>query len=382
MSGSTPRELTGKMNNSNPEVSIREDGLIEVLSDSPGTRTISVSIIDNRNSTSPNATGHCSSFQTDLLIEVLKNETTGSCGKPPALRKSLDFITLSLGKIFRQKLDPDYFYDIEDGNTGQLSVTMTTGYGDPLPSNHWIQFDSNNQVIYGLVTNETATQEEVLLVVAKDLCGQSSYDAIGVDMSIDSFDHTKDKKYELMVQFSSVPTCPVEDLKNIQGRLSTQFECFFLPSFQITSVHFIKLNTSPLEKDYESPTAHYSSDINHWLEIVLPVVIILCIIVIIVIILYVYYARKKKLYILQSEKPTFLEERSPVIFQTEVPVEDPTLNPRDPIILSHFDEIPSSEAELLEHRSLPSTPDYTPPTCEPPPSYRLPPPYTTSHQYW
>lgn len=65
------------MNNSNPEVSIREDGLIEVLSDSPGTRTISVSIIDNRNSTSPNATGHCSSFQTDLLIEVLKNETTG-----------------------------------------------------------------------------------------------------------------------------------------------------------------------------------------------------------------------------------------------------------------------------------------------------------------
>lgn len=312
---------------------------------------------------------------------------------------------------------------------------MTTGYGDPLPSNHWIQFDSNNQVIYGLVTNETATQEEVLLVVAKDLCGQSSYDAIGVDMSIDSFDHTKDKKYELMVQFSSVPTCPVEDLKNMfvfvqelkkwfndsgeisikerencklylfmedteeevsmgagseertaifddKGEISTQFECFFLPSFQITSVHFIKLNTSPLEKDYESPTAHYSSDINHWLEIVLPVVIILCIIVIIVIILYVYYARKKKLYILQSEKPTFLEERSPVIFQTEVPVEDPTLNPRDPIILSHFDEIPSSEAELLEHRSLPSTPDYTPPTCEPPPSYRLPPPYTTSHQYW
>lgn len=359
----------------------------------------------------------------------------GSCGKPPALRKSLDFITLSLGNIFRQQLDPDYFYDIEDGNTRQLYVTMTTGYGDPLPSNHWIQFDSNNQVIYGLVTNETATQEEVLLVVAKDLCGQSSYDAIGVDMSIDSFDHTKDKKYELMVQFSSVPTCPVEDLKNMfvfvqelkkwfndsgeisikerencklylfmedteeevsmgagseertaifddKGEISTQFECFFLPSFQIISVHFIKLNTSPLEKDYESPTAHYSSDINHWLEIVLPVVIILCIILIIVIILYVYYARKKKLYILRSEKPTFLEERSPVIFQTEVPVEDPTLNPRDPIILSHFDEIPSSEAELLEHRSLPSTPDYTPPTCEPPPSYRLPPPYTTSHQYW
>lgn len=88
----------------------------------------------------------------------------GSCGKPPALRKPLDFITLSSGKIFRQQLDPDYFYDLEDGNTRQLSVTMTTGYGDPLPRNHWIQFDSNNQVIYGLVTNETTTQEEVLFV--------------------------------------------------------------------------------------------------------------------------------------------------------------------------------------------------------------------------
>lgn len=359
----------------------------------------------------------------------------GTCGKPPALRKPLDFITLSFGKIFRQQLDPDYFYDIEDGNTRQLSVTMTTGYGDPLPSNHWIQFDSNNQVIYGLVTNETTTQEEVLLVEAKDLCGQSSYDAIGVGISIDSYDHAKDKMFEVVVEFSSVPTCPVEDLKNMfvfvqelekwfnnsgdisikerenctlsllmenmeeevsivagseertaifddKGEIRTQFECFFLPSFQIISVHFIKLNTSPLEKDYEIPTAHYSSDINHWLEIVLPVVIILCIIIIIVIVLYVYFARKKKLYILQSEKPTFLEERSPVIFQTEVPVEDPALTPRDPVILSHFDEIPTSEADLLEHRSLPSTPDYTPPTCEPPPFYRLPPPYTTSHQYW
>lgn len=58
-------------------MSIREDGLIEVLSDSPGTRTVSVSIVDNRNSTGLNSTGHCSSFQIDLLIEVLKNETTG-----------------------------------------------------------------------------------------------------------------------------------------------------------------------------------------------------------------------------------------------------------------------------------------------------------------
>lgn len=65
------------MDNSDPEVSIKEDGLIEVLSDSPGTRTVSVSVVDNRNSTGLNSTGHCPSFQIDLLIEVLKNETTG-----------------------------------------------------------------------------------------------------------------------------------------------------------------------------------------------------------------------------------------------------------------------------------------------------------------
>lgn len=58
-------------------MSIKKDGLIEVLSDSPGTRTVSISIVDNRNSTGLNITGHCSSFQIDLLIEVLKNETTG-----------------------------------------------------------------------------------------------------------------------------------------------------------------------------------------------------------------------------------------------------------------------------------------------------------------
>lgn len=63
--------------------------------------------------------------------------------------------------------------------------------------------------------NEIVIQEEVLLVVVKDLCGQFLYDVIGVDMFIDSFDYIKDKKYELMVQFLSVFICLVEDLKNM-----------------------------------------------------------------------------------------------------------------------------------------------------------------------
>lgn len=352
------------------------------------------------------------------------------------MKKPLDFISLSVGRIFQKQLDPEYFYDVEDGDTRQLSVTLTTGYGDLLPSNHWIQFDSLNQVIYGLVMNETAVEEEALLIMAKDSCGQASYDAIGVDITGPSYAQVRDHMIRFNVEFSSAPMCPIEKLKNIhtfvqgfkmwmndsrevfitetencslgflmmaskedsvsaerkskdmtailddKGEIRSEFSCFFLPSFQITKFEYIKENTSIIDKDYDAPIAHYSSDINHWLEIVLPVTVILFILVVIVIALYICYARQKKLFDLQSEKPTFLEERRPVIFQTEVQGEDPSLGPRDPIILSHCDDLHSSEVELLDHRSLPSTPDYTPPHSNPPPSYRLPPPYTTSHQYW
>lgn len=50
------------MNNFNLEVSISEDGLIEVFFDSFGIRIIFVFIIDNRNFISFNVIGYCFSF--------------------------------------------------------------------------------------------------------------------------------------------------------------------------------------------------------------------------------------------------------------------------------------------------------------------------------
>lgn len=313
---------------------------------------------------------------------------------------------------------------------------MTMGNGDPLHSNQWIQFDAYNQVIYGLALNESEKTDEVLLVIAEDSCGQSTYDAVSVDVVSKSVSEFNYPISGYFVEFSDIPVCPIEDLINLyvfvegltlwfndsrevfiadrenctlrllmvnqkkeisfhgrnneeernvfdeKGGIATEFLCFFMPSFKITKFEPFVQNYSLGEEEDDNHFVQFKSDINHWLEIVLPVIIILSIFVLVIIILYICYTRKKKLYVLRSEKPTFLEERRPVIFQTEVPLEDPTLNPRTPVILSHYDEVPSSEVELLDQRSLPSTPDYTPPCTQPPPSYRIPPPYTGSHQYW
>ncbi|XP_062597695.1 uncharacterized protein LOC134259114 [Saccostrea cucullata] len=215
---------------------------------------------------------------------------------------------------------------------------MTTGYGYPLPRNHWIQFDSHDQVTYGLVLNESAVRNEVLLVVAVD-------------------------SYE-------------------KRELTKDILCFFLPGFRITKFeHFIQ-NHSLVEEATDILWIPFKSDINLWFEIVLPVIILLSILIVLVVIVYVCCTRRRKLYLLHSEKPTFLEERRPVIFQTEAPVEDPSLCPRNPAILSRDNELSSSEVDLIDQRSLPSTPDYNPFSTIPPPVYRVPPPYTNNHQYW
>ncbi|XP_062596269.1 uncharacterized protein LOC134257696 [Saccostrea cucullata] len=331
------------------------------------------------------------------------------------------------------KLDPEYFYDAEDGDTRQLTVTMTTGYGIPLPSNHWIQFDTDDQVIYGLVLNESAVRNEVLLVVAEDSCGQSSHDAVGVEISRKLNEMYTITKHGFVVDFSDDPICPVKDLRNLyvfveelknwfnisreifitkrencslvllmteesetidiisaeeskildeKGELTREFSCFFLPGFRITKFEHFTQNHSLVEETTNIPFIRFKSDINLWFEIVLPVIILLSILIVMIVIVYVCCTKRRKQYLLHSDKPMFLEERRPVIFQTEVPVEDPSLCPRNPTILSRDDELPSSEVDLIDQRSLPSTPDYNPLTTIPPPVYRVPPPYTNNHQYW
>ncbi|XP_062612399.1 dystroglycan 1-like [Saccostrea cucullata] len=426
---------TALINSSDPDVSVTEDGHIEIKSPRPGTQHLTVAVQELRNFTDPNITTHCPTLNTDIYLHITQKKSTRLCGEPPALRKPIDYISLTPGKLFHTKLDPEYFSDPEDGDTRQLTVTMTTGYGNPLPSNHWVQFNSDDQVIYGLVLNESAVRNEVLLVVADDSCGQSTHDAVGVEVSgIFNEVYTR-AKYGFVVDFSDDPICPVKDLKNLyvfveelktwfnisreifitkrencslvllmkedleseaidiisaegskildeKGELSREFLCFFLPGFRISKFENFIQNHSQVEEATDIPLIPFKSDINLWFEIVLPVIILLSVLLVMIVIVYVCCTRRRKLYLLHSEKPTFLEERRPVIFQTEVPVEDPSLCPRNPTILSRDDELPSSEVDLIDQRSLPSTPDYNPLSTIPPPVYRVPPPYTNNHQYW
>ena len=65
---------------------------------------------------------------------------------PPFLVNSLSYLTTVLGRYFEKPIPHDMFYDVEDGSTPSLTLTVTLPYDQPLPPNFWVQFDSRRQV--------------------------------------------------------------------------------------------------------------------------------------------------------------------------------------------------------------------------------------------
>ena len=81
------------------------------------------------------------------------------------------------------------FYDIEDGDTRALKLSMTLQHGQTLPTDFWLQLDSKEQVITGLpLTVDLDTSHNMMVVlVAEDSGGLTAMDSIKLYVNPSSF---------------------------------------------------------------------------------------------------------------------------------------------------------------------------------------------------
>ncbi len=59
-------------------------------------------------------------------------------------------MTVAVGRRFRFRVPIDTFYDLQDGATDALTMTLVHVDGTPLRAGSWIQLDARTQVVYGL----------------------------------------------------------------------------------------------------------------------------------------------------------------------------------------------------------------------------------------
>jgi neurexin len=101
----------------------------------------------------------------------------------PVLKNSIDHIKVLVGRYFELRIPSSTFEDQEDGNTRNLSLTITLVYGKPLPADGWLKFNEISQTLYGIpLKSDTIGQNVVnkFILTAKDSQGQVVKDAISL----------------------------------------------------------------------------------------------------------------------------------------------------------------------------------------------------------
>ncbi|XP_069682124.1 dystroglycan 1 [Periplaneta americana] len=130
---------------------------------------------------------------TPLLVTDEQSSTEKSTTERPATSRTTEEIVFGVkniqptiehrlpkqvaiaGKAFRYIIPADSFSDLEDGNTRNLRLIFKTNEGTAVPANSWLQFDPENQEVYGLPLEEHVSRW-VFVVEAMDREGKSVSD--------------------------------------------------------------------------------------------------------------------------------------------------------------------------------------------------------------
>ncbi|KAL3852732.1 hypothetical protein ACJMK2_016350 [Sinanodonta woodiana] len=209
-------------------------------------------------------------------------------------------------------------------------------------------------------------------------------------------------------------SCKRDDIMNLLNRITynnslvDEFVSIFGTDFDPVSanVKFVGACTSSsvihVVPTKQPPAPQMEKDGETFLiQVVLPVVAAVLFLIILVIIIYLVYRHRRSgsTDVLKSEKPTFLEDRRPIIFPEELEMVDPSLKPRQPSVIptDYIQDrppedsvggsrnnlappgyqLPYEENDLFysDNQSPPPPPSYGSTHNTEPPPYRLPPPY-------
>lgn len=123
------------------------------------------------------------SFQIDV-VEPLRTEAERAIpDRSPILQNPINQLEVHVGKYYEYRIPAGTFNDTEDGDTRNLSLSITLVYGKPLPKRAWIMFNETSQTIYGFplwqdIIDDKKDRIMTIILTAKDSAGQIEKDAI------------------------------------------------------------------------------------------------------------------------------------------------------------------------------------------------------------
>ncbi|KAF5280285.1 hypothetical protein FQR65_LT03094 [Abscondita terminalis] len=100
---------------------------------------------------------------------------------PPILRNPVDHLNATNGDLLLFRVPDDTFYDPEDVEPNNLKLQLYTADREPLPSDHWLQFDSKNKEFYG-VPSDTDIRRVQYQLVCEDTGGLTASDTLIVEI--------------------------------------------------------------------------------------------------------------------------------------------------------------------------------------------------------
>ncbi|XP_052780906.1 dystroglycan 1-like isoform X2 [Mya arenaria] len=105
---------------------------------------------------------------------------------PPYVNKSIDHLDVMVGRYFQYNILKSMFLDKEDGNSRNLTLDISLVSGKTLPTDSWLMFDPEGQMLYGIPFENDATGNRSRSVIkrfiltATDSQGQSAKDVISI----------------------------------------------------------------------------------------------------------------------------------------------------------------------------------------------------------
>jgi len=85
-----------------------------------------------------------------IIPNLIEDDNDNKKGQPPQVKKRLQTVQTTAGKVFRFQIPADTFSNGDDGDTRSLQLEIIPAENEALTDMSWIGFDAEKQEIYGL----------------------------------------------------------------------------------------------------------------------------------------------------------------------------------------------------------------------------------------
>ncbi|MGH0167675.1 UNVERIFIED_CONTAM: hypothetical protein FKN15_066243 [Acipenser sinensis] len=168
----------------------------------------------------PPATTRTPSTRMDTTTPTTSRRTTpsavhpGARNIPPELRNHIDRVDAWVGTYFEVKIPSDTFFDVQDGTTDKLRLTLKLKQQEMVGEGSWVQFNTTSQLLYGIPDLSHVGEHEYFMH-ATDKGGLSAVDAF--EIHVRRQPHNYKPPVRFTARFSGDPRTVVNDVhKKIQ----------------------------------------------------------------------------------------------------------------------------------------------------------------------